>query len=127
MIRNWLQMLSEEHKKKDEPTSAVEQIVAESPVHYRFEIQLIINQVIGKPTAENSADFAWVVKEQHVKRFLLNYYRKHEALPTDGCYLGMTRPLNLEVGMVDFGAIRRKIRAAAEQREVARDFAIALV
>jgi len=38
------------------------------------------------------------------------------VLPMDRRYLGMTRPLNLEVGMVDLGAIRQKIRADSEKR-----------
>ena len=116
MIRNWLQILNGQHKNQDEPTSGLGQELADSPIHYLFEIQLMTNQIVGKMTAENSADFAWVVKEQHVKRYLSNYYRKHTSLPTDRCYLGMTRPLNIEIGMVDLGAIRRKIRMAAVDR-----------
>ncbi|MFC1560618.1 hypothetical protein ACFL3W_01610 [Pseudomonadota bacterium] len=116
MIRNWLQILDEQHKNHGEPIPGLDQDAAYSPIHYLFEIQLMTNQICGKPSAENSADFAWVVKQQHVKRYLLNYHRKHSTLPAGRCYLGMTRPLNLEVGVVDLGAIRRKIRAGAEHR-----------
>jgi hypothetical protein len=66
---------------------------------------------VGNSTEENRIKFDWMVKRQHVRRYLINYYAKHEVLPTGLCYLGMTRPLNLEIGMVDLGAIRQKIRA----------------
>ena len=86
----------------------------DTPMHYLFEIQFITNQVVGAATAENRTDFALKVKTQHVRRYLVKYYKKHAVLPTGRHYLGMTRPYNLEVGMVDFGAIRQKIRADSE-------------
>jgi len=87
------------------------------PMHFLFEIQLITNEIVGRTTAENSVDFSRKVKTQHVRRYLVNYYQKHAVLPVGRLYLGMTRPLNLEIGMVNFDAIRRKIRADSEQRK----------
>jgi hypothetical protein len=96
------------------PTLGVEPGANAAPMHYLFEIQLMTKEIVGKPTAENRAEYAWMVKTQHVRRYLVNYYREHDVLPTGRRYLGMTRPLNLEIGMVDIGAIRQKIRADSE-------------
>jgi hypothetical protein len=85
-------------------------------MHYLFEIQLMTEQIVGKATPENRADYAWMVKTQHVRRYLVNYYRDHAVLPTGRHRFGMTRPLNLEVGMVDLDAIRQEIRADSENR-----------
>jgi hypothetical protein len=84
-------------------------------MHYLFEIQLMTEQIVGRATPENRADYAWMVKTQHVRRYLVNYYRDHAVLPTGRHRLGMTRPLNLEVGMVDLDAIRQEIRADSEK------------
>ena len=86
-------------------------------MHYRFEIQLMTNLIVGEAPAEKRANYAWMVKTRHVRRYLGNYYREHAVLPTDRRYLGMTRPLNVEVGMVDFDAIRQKIRAESDKRQ----------
>jgi hypothetical protein len=84
-------------------------------MHYLFEIQLMTEQIVGRATPENRADYSWMVKTQHVRRYLVNYYREHAVLPTGRHRLGMTRPLNLEVGMVDLDAIRQEIRADSEK------------
>ena len=97
------------------PTPAVERGASFTPMHYLFEIQLITKAIVGKATAENRAEYAWMVKSQHVRRYLVNYYREYGVLPTGRRYLGMTRPLNLDMGMVDLGAIRQKIRADSEK------------
>lgn len=97
------------------PIPAVEPGASFTPMHYLFEIQLITKEIVGKATAENRAEYAWMVKSQHVRRYLVNYYREYGVLPTGRRYLGMTRPLNLDMGMVDLGAIRQKIRADSEK------------
>jgi len=97
------------------PTLALARGAIEAPMHYLFEIQLMANQIVGKATAENGADSAWKVKFQHVRRYLVNYYKEHAVLPTGRHYLGMTRPYNFEVGMVDLGAVRQKIRTDGEE------------
>jgi len=100
----------------DHLTPALFGAEADAPMHYLFEIQLITNQVVGKASAENRSDNAWKVKAQHIRRYLVNYYRDHATLPMGRCYLGMTRPHNLEVGMIDFGVIRQRIRSESEKR-----------
>jgi hypothetical protein len=95
----------------DNPAPGLEFAATDVPMHYMFEIQLMTNQNVGNSTEEKRIKFDWMAKKQHVRSYLINYYAKHEVLPTGPCYLGMTRPLNLEIGMVDLGAIRQKIRA----------------
>jgi hypothetical protein len=95
----------------DNPAPGLECAATDVPMHYMFEIQLMTSQIVGNSTEEKRIKFDWMVKKQHVRSYLINYYAKHEVLPTGPCYLGMTRPLNLEIGMVDLGAIRQKIRA----------------
>ena len=86
----------------------------DAPMHYLFEIQLMTRQIVGGATEENRVSRDWVVKTQHVRRYLTNYYKEHAVLPTGRRHLGMTRPRNLEIGMVDLGAIRQKIRADSD-------------
>ena len=86
----------------------------DAPMHYLFEIQLMTRQIVGGATDENRVSRDWVVKTQHVRRYLINDYKEHAVLPTGRRYLGMTRPRNLEIGMVDLGAIRQRIRADSE-------------
>ena len=83
-------------------------------MHYRFEIQLIVGEVVAGVIAEGHGSFARQIVRQHVKRYLDRYYREHGDLPTGRRYLGMTRPLHLEVGMVNFDAIRQRVRADSE-------------
>ncbi len=105
----------EEESGSDNPTPDLEVVAIDAPMHYLFEIQLMTNQIVGGAIEENRVNRDWVVKSQHVRRYLINYYKEHAVLPTGRRYLGMTRPRNLEIGMVDFAAIRQKIRADSEQ------------
>jgi hypothetical protein len=99
----------------DNPVPGLECAAPDAPMHYQFEIQLMTNQIVGDSTEENRIKYDWMVKRQHVRRYLVNYYREHAVLPTDRRYLGMTRPLNLEIGMIDLGAIRQKVRSDSEK------------
>lgn len=98
------------------PAPGVERAASAAPMHYMIEIQLMTNQIVGDSSEENRIKYDRQVKRQHVRRYLLSYYKEHAALPTGRRYLGMTRPLNLEIGMVDLDAIRREIRADFEKR-----------
>ncbi len=90
-------------------------------MHYRFEITLIVNSILDDAAPAMPGCFARDVMQQYLRRYLFNYYRKHAELPTGRHYLGMTRPLNLEVGMVDFDAIRSAISACpVEERDTGR-------
>ena len=79
-------------------------------MHYRFEITLIVNSILDQAELSIHNCFARDVMQQFLRRYIVNYYREHAELPTGRHYLGMTRPLNLEVGMIDFDAIRGEIR-----------------
>lgn len=78
-------------------------------MHYRFAISLIVNAILDEAAPSLKSNFAREVMQQHLRRYLVNFHRKHAMLPTGRHYLGMTRPLNLEVGMIDFDAIQRRI------------------
>ena len=80
-------------------------------MHYRFEIPLIVNSILDQAAPSLASSFARDVMQQHLRHYLANFYRERAMLPTGRHYLGMTRPLNLEVGMIDFDAIRQQICA----------------
>ena len=82
-------------------------------MHHRFEIRLIVDAIVDAVPNEPRDSFSRKVMHQHVKRYLDHYHAEHGELPTDRRYLGMTRPLHLEIGMVDFAEVRRKIRSRA--------------
>ena len=84
-------------------------------MHYRFEIQLITSEVVADATARQQNSYARQVARQHVKSYLEQYYKLHGKLPSGRHYLGMTRPLNLEIGMVNFDRIRERIRTESER------------
>ena len=83
-------------------------------MHYRFELQLILSEIVANATVENEGQFVKQVVRQHVKHYLERYHADHGDLPTGRRYPGMTRPLYLEIGMVDFDRIRDKIQADFE-------------
>jgi len=88
-------------------------------MHYRFEIPLIVNSILEEAADSLDSNFAREVMQQHLQRYVTNFYREHAVLPTGRHYLGMTRPLNLEVGMIDFDAIRRQLRSAPVSNQAA--------
>jgi hypothetical protein len=79
-------------------------------MHYRFEIQLIICEILADPVHAGRDAYGLDVLEQHLRRYLYNFHRQNAVLPTGRRYLGMTRPLHIEIGMVDFDMIRAKIQ-----------------
>jgi len=85
-------------------------------MHYRFEMSLIVNSILDQAAPSLASNFARQVMQQHLRRYLASFYREHAMLPTGRHYLGMTRPLNLEVDMIDFDAIRQQIRACPAGR-----------
>lgn len=91
-------------------------------MHYRFEITLIVNSILEQASSSIHSCFARDVMQEYVRRYLVNYHREHAELPTGCHYLGMTRPLNLEVGMIDFDAIRSGIRTQPLQKRGAGAF-----
>ena len=111
----------------DKPPPGSEGNAVETPMHYLFEIELISNEIAGLASEEHRISFDRKVKKQHVRKYLLDYYRKHAVLPMGRHHLGMTRPGNVEIGMVDLGAIRSKIRAGSEKSKVTDSASLAFV
>ena len=83
-------------------------------MHYRFEIQLIVNAILADASAALRSDWDRDVVRQHLRRYLARYHREHGVLPSGRHYLGMTRPLHLEIGMIDFDRVRARIRESTE-------------
>ena len=94
--------------------SDLEATSIDAPMHFMFEIQLLTTEIVGKSTEENRISVNWKMKRQHVRDYLINYYEKHGVLPV-GCHdLGKTKSPDLKIGIVDFDAIRQKIRVDSE-------------
>ena len=83
-------------------------------MHYQFEIQMIVNAILADSVQALRGDYDRDVVRQHLRRYLMRYHREHGALPTGRHYLGMTRPLHLEIGMIDFDRVRARIRESTE-------------
>ena len=83
-------------------------------MHYLFEVKLLVNAILDEAPEADREGFRRDVRRQHVTRYLMGYYREHGRLPEGRQYLGMTRPLNLEVGMINFDQVRQRIRVAGD-------------
>ena len=83
-------------------------------MHYQFEIQLIVNAILADSAHVCRAAYDREVVRQHLRRYLYGYYREHAVLPSGRHYLGMTRPLHLQIGMVDFDRIRAQVLDGTE-------------
>ncbi len=85
-------------------------------IHLKFEVQLIIREIIGKMPERGKTKSAWQSREQHISTYLNNYHARQNSLPF-GCHdLGNTKPHNLEVGVIDFDTIRQKIDVDLEDK-----------
>jgi len=96
------------------PASSLEATSFDAPMHFAFEILLLTTNIVGEATEENRICAAWKVKKQHVRDCLVNYHKKHGELPVGCLDLGKTKSPELEIGVVDFDAIRKKIRVDSE-------------
>ena len=86
----------------------------EAPIHFVFEIHLLTTEIVGKQTEENRISAVWQLKKQCVRDYLIDYHEKHGVLPVGSLDLGKTKSPELEIGVVDFDAIRKKIRVESE-------------
>ena len=87
-------------------------------MHPRFEINLIVNQVMGECPEVRILQIAWYDKRRHLREFLQHYLVRFGELPR-GCHqLGQTRSLGLGVGVIDFDRVRLSV--ARELRLKAR-------
>ncbi len=84
-------------------------VASDVAMHPRFEINLIVNQVIGERPEVRILQIAWYDKRRHLRHFLSNYHTRFGALPR-GCHdLGETEGLGLGVGVIDFDRVRSSV------------------
>ena len=78
-------------------------------MHPRFEINLMVNQVIGERPEVRILQIAWYDKRRHLRQFLYHYHARFGALPR-GCHdLGETQSFGLGVGVIDFDRVRQSV------------------
>ena len=101
---------------------------ADEAMHPRFEINLLVNQVMGEMPEVRILQIAWYDKRRHLRQFLGRYHARFGTLPR-GCHdLGETRGFGLGVGVIDFdrvrqsveGELRRKARSNARRGDAGR-------
>jgi hypothetical protein len=97
------------------PASDLEATSIDAPMHFMFEIQLLTTEIVGKSTEENRISAVWQIIKQHVRDYLIDYHEKHGVLPVGSLDLGKTKSPELEIGVVDFDAIRQKLRVDTEK------------
>jgi hypothetical protein len=96
------------------PANEFEATSFEAPIHFVFEIQLLTTEIVGKSIEEKRISAVWQTKKQHVRDYLIDYHEKHGVLPVGSLDLGKTKSPELEISVVDFDAIRKKIRVESE-------------
>ncbi len=86
-------------------------------MHFRFEINLITNEILGPEPGIRILDIAWYDKQQHIHRYLEDYYREHRELPSGMHDLGTTEENHLGIGMIDFDAVREHVSLELSRKE----------
>ena len=89
-------------------------------MHFRFEINLIANEILGPEPRVSILRIAWRDKQKHIHQFLEDYHRQHQCLPSGSLDLGSTEGMRLSIGVVDFDTVRVRIDAEL-QRKVRRN------
>ncbi len=87
------------------------------PMHGRFEINFIVNRITGRRPPVRILEIAWQDKREHIRRFLLDYLARYRRLPVGRHDLGCTTNFRLAVGVIDFDAVRRRVRDDLERRQ----------
>ena len=87
-----------------------------APMHFRFEINFIVDRITGRRPVVRILEIAWLDKREHISRFLLDYHARYHRLPADRQDLGSTSAFGLGIGTIDFGEVRRGIRDDLENR-----------
>ena len=87
----------------------INSIELDVPMHYKFEINLIIRQIIG-PSPKGSAirGWGWMARRKHLKDFLEEYHLKYKRIPTGIHDIGKTKALNIQMGIINFGDVSWK-------------------
>ena len=83
---------------------------AAAPMHCRFEARRLSAFVLGPRPRVRILQIAWLEKEQHISRFLQDYYAEHGCLPRGRHDLGATAAHGLRIGVLDFGRMREQMR-----------------
>ena len=86
-------------------------------MHYRFEINFIVREILGPAPGIPILDIAWSDKQRYIRRYLEDYHRRHRRLPAGMQDLGSTEENHLQIGVIDFDAIRVRIDAELRRSE----------
>ena len=93
-------------------------------MHCRFEINFLVDRIVGRRPPVRILEIGWQDKRQHIRRFLLDYYARRRRLPLGRHDLGLTAEHHLTVGVINFSAVRRELRDKIERRHRGRDIRI---
>lgn len=86
-------------------------------MHFRFEINLMTNTIVGSRPKINILNFAWEDKKRHVRDYIGEYYNRRHVMPAGRHDLGITEEHHLTVGIVDFDKVRRQVLIELEKKE----------
>ena len=86
------------------------------PMHCRFEINFVVERIIGRRPVVRILEIAWQDKREHIGHFLRDYYARHHRLPSGRHDLGRSPAFGLVVGTIDFGEVRRLVREDCQGR-----------
>ena len=93
-------------------------------MHYRFEINLIANEILGPEPRVRILRIAWQDKQRHIHRFLEEYYHAHKSLPHGSVDLGSTSGIGLSIGTVDFDAVQARVAVELQRKERRNMFSV---
>ena len=93
-------------------------------MHYRFEINLIANEILGPEPRVRILSIAWSDKQRYIHQFLEDYHRNHKALPSGSLDMGSTNSIGLSIGVVDFDAVRARVGAELQRKERRNRFSL---
>lgn len=78
-------------------------------MHVKFEIKLIVKEILGKPPKSSIQGIGYIVRKYYLTKYLNEYYLHHKELPFGSHDLGRTKIYNLIIGVIDFDALRHQI------------------
>ena len=86
-------------------------------MHFRFEINLMVNEILGPEPGVKILRIAWDDKRRYIHQFLENYYQCHQSLPQGSLDLGSTPGIGLSIGVVDFDTVRLRVETELQRKE----------
>ena len=90
--------------------------VADGVMHFRFEINFIVDEITGPAPVVRILEIAWLEKRHYIREYLLDYHARYRQLPQALHDLGSTPGHHLRVGVVDFDRVRVRIRERLDRR-----------